>query len=181
MDSCSCVVDVGFESTDSTQLHGILEKYVNICPQHKQLHPHVEFNHKDDTAYQTARKENNTKNIVLSELVQSNILPLSMVNIKQHYDRKTRSKISPPTISLHDEVIYNYYFTGDLPNRQIVFSIEGLDKNGNVINFDNSLKSSIFFHLTSKGIQHQMVDHLHEDLHPEYKAHLENRVSIRRL
>lgn len=174
MDTCGCVVDVGFESEDPTQLHGILEKYVHICSQHLHLHPFAKLEHRDDTAYQEARKENNKKNIVLAEILTSNLLPQSIVNVKHNYDRKTRTLL-PPTVTLHEEIIYNYYFTEK--DRQFIFSLEGIDKNGKVLNIDNNIKASITNHLNKKlgTSNHQIVDILHEDLHPEYKRALRQR------
>lgn len=167
-DSCGCTVEEIWD-TDNVQEPHILSKIVDRCGEHSILD--------DFKMYDIMIKENQKKNMLLGHLLSENVLPLSMLNVQNTFNAKTQTK--SVSYSLSDDIIYNYYFTGnDIMNRQIVFSLEGLDKSGNVVKFDNNQKSSIYNILSDKfgnSNSFQQVDHLHEDLHPEFKASLNNR------
>lgn len=179
-DTCSCTIEEQYDDSVNPIVY-TLSQYIERCNDHDALvQTTTTTQQKDQDAYKIMKNENQTKNKVLGFLITGNIFPLTMLESVDNFDSKTQTKTS--TSYLHNRINYNYYFknnNNDPFNRQIIFSMEGLDKNGNVIKFSNNDKISISSALDTKlGVgKHQVIDILHTDSNPEYSTALSNRLN----
>lgn len=164
-DTCGCIFEEYWDS-ENIQAPHTLKEFVYRCPEHRD-------NEDEVATYQQIVKENATKNLVLKHVVENDTLPPSMIDVSEYVDFKTRKKHT--TKSLHNRVVYNYYFDDD---RKFNFSFEGLNKNGEVINLTNEDKTSMnnILHKHLGPGKHQIFDILHQDLHPHYNRALNNRM-----
>src|SRR3982751_492280 len=158
-DTCGCIIEEIWDSEniDAPKIEG---EYIYRCQEH------------ENKNYDIILKENQTKNLVLKHIIENDVLPLSMVDTTHNLDFQTRQKQT--TKNLTNNITYNYYFDKD---RKFIFSFEGIDKNGDIVTLSNADKVSIH-NILNKHIgagKHQIVDVLHPNLHPEYRASLDNR------
>lgn len=160
-DTCGCIIEELWNSDNPQTLH-TLGEFVYRCEEHQHGN------------YDIILKENQTKNLVLKHIIENDALPLHMIDKQTSLEFETRQK--QVTKNLHNNIVYNYYFDKD---RKFIFSFEGIDKNGDIVTLSNQDKVSIH-NILNKHIgegKHQMVDVLHPNLHPEYRASLDNRQS----
>jgi|SRR3982750_3338499 len=158
-DTCSCIIEELWDGDNPQSPHSLGE-FIYRCSEHQ---------HGD---YHIVQNENQTKNLVLKHVVENDVLPLHMIDTKTSLEFQTRQKQT--TKNLHRNITYNYYFDKD---RKFIFSFEGIDKNGDIVTLSNADKVSIH-NILNKHIgagKHQIVDVLHPNLHPEYRASLDNR------
>ena len=137
-DSCGCIFHEKYE--DGNYENTIqLDEAVLLCDDHNTITP--------VQAYQLARFESKLKDNVIKELIDNNALPLTIISSIESFDEYSNTVST--TNHLHVNVKYKYYFRNN-PERTLVFSLEGIDKFGSPVKFDNNHKGSIMTILNSK-------------------------------
>jgi hypothetical protein len=172
-DSCGCVFDEYYD--DDFPNERTIKKAVFICDLHN---PEKNIGIKTvQDAHKIAHEENSAKEKLRQAIIDSNALPLAAISTKTSYDEETKTAIR--TSSIHEGIMFKYYYTGEYgkDSRKIVYSLEGLDKNDNVLILDNNQKASINTVVSSKMGIGKCVhkDLITEKTDDEYKKALASR------
>ncbi len=144
-DSCGCVFDEYYD--DDMPNERTIKKAVFVCDLHNP-DKNIGINSVQD-AHKIAHEENSAKEYLKQAIIDSNALPLSAIDTKTSYDEETKTLVN--TNLIHENIMFKYYYTGEYgKDRKIVYSLEGLDKNDNVLNLDNNQKASLNTVVSSK-------------------------------
>ena len=157
-DTCGCIFETSWDDNNPDAEHKLVESVLK-CP------AHIETD-----GYTQSLKENRLKNSIIQNLIDNKVLPNAMMDDQIQYDESNQQVTNTKT--LHNKVNFKYYFTDD---RRIVFSFEGVDKNGSPINLSGTNKSNISNVLDAKlgPGKHEIRDLILEDRNPEYRKHLD--------